>query len=116
MSKVDQMDLAILGFLQENGENSHTELNVRVGTIRTRIKRMIQGEVFEFKLSINPTKFEMNVQAFIGISIELGIQETLANILLQYKEVTYVGSYLGKHQLLIKVHFHSNEELEQFIF
>ena len=72
-------------------------------------------EVFEFKIQVNPTKVDLCVQALIGASVKLGKQDETAMKLLQFKEVTYVGSVLGNHQLLFKASFHSNEELGNFI-
>ncbi|GAE36963.1 Lrp/AsnC family transcriptional regulator [Halalkalibacter akibai] len=119
MSKLDQVDVEILNYLKEHGKRPYTEiaksLRVSEGTIRSRVKRMLMDEVFEFKIQVNPTKVDLCVQALIGASVKLGKQDETAMKLLQFKEVTYVGSVLGNHQLLIKASFHSNEELGNFI-
>ncbi|WP_209125780.1 Lrp/AsnC family transcriptional regulator [Alkalihalobacillus sp. BA299] len=119
MSKLDQMDFAILGYLQENGKRSYTEiaklLDVSEGTIRTRINRMLKENVFEFVIHTNPNKVGLNVQAIIGISTKLGSQEEIADQLNRYAEVRFVGAFSGRHDLIIQAYFKSNEDLVHFV-
>ncbi|WP_216831784.1 Lrp/AsnC family transcriptional regulator [Alkalihalobacterium elongatum] len=119
MSKLDTMDFAILGYLQENGKRSYTEiaklLDVSEGTIRTRINRMLKENVFEFVIHTNPNKVGLNVQAIIGISTKLGSQEEIADQLNQYSEVRFVGAFSGRHDLIIQAYFKSNEDLVHFV-
>ncbi|OLO25191.1 transcriptional regulator [Alkalihalophilus pseudofirmus] len=119
MSKLDHMDFAILGYLQENGKRSYTEiaklLDVSEGTIRTRINRMLKENVFEFIIHTNPNKVGLNVQAIIGISTKLGSQEKIADQLNRYAEVRFVGAFSGRHDLIIQAYFKSNEDLVHFV-
>ncbi|WP_078429529.1 Lrp/AsnC family transcriptional regulator [Alkalihalobacterium alkalinitrilicum] len=119
MSKLDHMDFAILGYLQENGKRSYTEiaklLDVSEGTIRTRINRMLKENVFEFIIHTNPNKVGLNVQAIIGISTKLGSQEEIADQLNRYAEVRFVGAFSGRHDLIIQAYFKSNEDLVHFV-
>ncbi|MDE5416307.1 MULTISPECIES: Lrp/AsnC family transcriptional regulator [Alkalihalobacterium] len=119
MSKLDTMDFAILGYLQENGKRSYTEiaklLDVSEGTIRTRINRMLKENVFEFVIHTNPNKVGLNVQAIIGISTKLGSQEKIADQLNQYSEVRFVGAFSGRHDLIIQAYFKNNEDLVHFV-
>ena len=119
MANLDKVDFAILGYLQENGKRSYTEiaklLNVSEGTIRTRINRMLKDNVFEFVIHTNPNKIGLNVQAIIGISTKLGKQEEIARRLNQFPEVRFVGAFSGRHDLIIQAYFKNNEDLVSFV-
>jgi Lrp/AsnC family transcriptional regulator for asnA, asnC and gidA len=119
MGKLDEMDMAILGFLQENGKRSYTEiaklLNVSEGTIRTRINRMLKDEVFEFIIHMDPNKIGLNVQVIIGISTKLGQQEEIARTLNQFQEVKFVGAFSGRYDLILQAYFKNNDDLVQFV-
>lgn len=119
LMKLDQLDLAILGYLQENAKRAYTDiaklLDVSEGTIRMRINRMLQSGVFEFIIHTNPNKIGLDVQAIIGISTKLGKQENVAKQLNQCKEVRFVGAFSGRHDLIIQAYFKRNEELVHFI-
>ncbi|WP_280770931.1 Lrp/AsnC family transcriptional regulator [Salipaludibacillus daqingensis] len=119
MGKLDQKDLAILNYLQENGRCSYTEiarlLNVSEGTVRTRINRMLKDDVFEFVIHTNPNKIGLNVQAIIGITTKLGKHEEIAEELRSYSEVRFVGAFSGTHDIIIQAYFKNNEELMDFV-
>ena len=119
MGKLDDIDLAILGFLQENGKRSYTEiaklLHVSEGTVRTRINRMLKDGVFEFIIHMDPNKIGLNVQAIIGISTKLGQQEQIARTLNGFQEVRFVGAFSGQHDLILQAYFKNNDELVHFV-
>ncbi|MFC0469964.1 Lrp/AsnC family transcriptional regulator [Halalkalibacter kiskunsagensis] len=119
MGKLDVMDMAILGFLQENGKRSYTEiaklLDVSEGTIRTRINRMLKDGVFEFIIHMDPNKIGLDVQVIIGISTKLGKQEEIARTLNQFQEVRFVGAFSGRHDLILQAYFKNNDDLVQFV-
>ncbi|WP_332695481.1 Lrp/AsnC family transcriptional regulator [Halalkalibacter lacteus] len=119
MGKLDEMDMEILGFLQENGKRSYTEiaklLKVSEGTIRTRINRMLKDGVFEFIIHMDPNKIGLNVQVIIGISTKLGQQEQIARTLNQFQEVRFVGAFSGRHDLILQAYFKNNDDLVDFV-
>ncbi|MBP3950061.1 Lrp/AsnC family transcriptional regulator [Bacillus suaedae] len=119
MGKLDEVDVAILGYLQENGKRSYTEiakmLNVSEGTVRTRINKMLKDGVFEFIIHMDPNMIGLNVQVIIGISTKLGQQETIANWLNTFQEVRFVGAFSGRYDLLIQAYFKNNDDLVHFV-
>ncbi|WP_252313703.1 Lrp/AsnC family transcriptional regulator [Sinobaca sp. H24] len=119
MSQLDSTDMAILGYLQENGKRSYSEiaryLECSEGTIRSRINKMLSAGVFEFIIHTNPNKVGLEVQAIIGFSTRLGAQEDIARSLQKHPEVRFVGAFSGKHDLIIQAYFKSNEDLVNFV-
>lgn len=119
MGKLDEIDVAILGYLQENGKRSYTDiaklLAVSEGTVRTRINRMLKDGVFEFIIHMDPNKIGLTVQAIIGITTKLGHQETVAKKLNLFPEVRFVGAFSGQHDLILQAYFKSNDDLVHFV-
>ncbi|PYZ95109.1 transcriptional regulator [Salipaludibacillus keqinensis] len=118
MRKLDKKDLLILGYLQDNGRYSYSQiakmLKVSEGTVRSRINQMLKDRVFEFVIHTNPNKIGLNVQAIIGISTKLGKHEEIAAQLKEFPQVRFVGAFSGTHDLIIQAYFKSNEELMDF--
>ena len=119
MKKLDRLDYDILQLLQEDGRRSYTEmaqiLDVSEGTIRTRIHKMQEDEVFEFIIHTNPNKIGLDVQAIIGLKTQLGLQEQVAAKLRDFPSVRFIGAFSGNNDLIIQVYVRSNEELSNFV-
>ena len=119
MKKIDQIDKQILQILQLDGRTPYTEianqLGVSEGTIRARIAKLLQDEVFEFVIQVNPEKLGLQVQAIISLTTKLGMQKSVAEELNNLSEVRFVGAYSGKHDLMIRACFHDNDELIYFV-
>lgn len=119
MKKLDQVDRHILQILQADGRTPYTEiaqqLGLSEGTIRSRIGRLLQDEVFEFVIHTNPEKMGVHVQAIIGLTTKLGMQKQVAEQLSKCCEVRFVGAFSGKHDLIIRAWFHDNDELITFV-
>ena len=119
MRKLDKLDYDILLLLQDDGKRSYTdmasELDVSEGTIRARINRMLEDQVFEFIIHMDPNKLGLEVQAIIGLQTQLGKQESVAEKLGQFPMVRFIGAFSGKHDLIIQAYFGSREELVHFV-
>jgi Lrp/AsnC family transcriptional regulator for asnA, asnC and gidA len=119
LRKLDVLDFQILQMLQEDARRSYTDmgqqLGVSEGTIRSRINRMIEDEVFQFIVHTDPVKVGLNVQAIIGMSTKLGYQERVAEQLGKLRSVRFIGSFSGRNDLIIQAYFRSNEDLVTFV-
>lgn len=119
MRKIDHVDRQILQILQGDGRTPYTEiaqqLGISEGTVRSRISRLLQEGVFEFVIHVNPEKLGLNVQACIGLTTKLGMQNHVAEALSKLTEVRFVGAFSGKHDIIIQVCFHDNDELIMFV-
>ncbi len=119
LRKIDHVDRQILQILQEDGRTPYTEiahqLKVSEGTIRSRISRLLHDGVFQFVIRTDPEKLGLNVLAFIGLTTKLGKQKQVAAELTELPQVTFVGAFSGKHDLIIQACFYSNDELIIFV-
>ncbi|MFT9847433.1 Lrp/AsnC family transcriptional regulator [Aneurinibacillus sp. REN35] len=119
MRKLDTLDFQILHILQEDARKSYTEmghiLGVSEGTIRSRINRMIEDEIFQFIVHTDPIKVGLHVQAIISMSTKLGYQERAAEQLGKLRAVRFIGAFSGRNDLIIQAYFRSNEDLTAFV-
>ncbi|WCK55967.1 Lrp/AsnC family transcriptional regulator [Aneurinibacillus sp. Ricciae_BoGa-3] len=119
MKKLDILDFQILQMLQEDARRAYTDmgsqLGVSEGTIRARINRMLEDEVFEFIIHTVPQKVGLDVQAIIGMSTKLGSQEQVALQLGKLPPVRFIGAFSGRNDLIIQAYFPSNDALVSFV-
>ncbi|WP_022794777.1 Lrp/AsnC family transcriptional regulator [Marinococcus halotolerans] len=119
MPTLDDTDRAILHALQQNAKESYStiaqSLEVSEGTIRFRIRKMLNAGIFDFIVHTDPKKIGLDVQAIIGINTRLGQQQHVALQLQTFEAVRFVGAFSGNHDLMIQAYFSTNDDLVSFI-
>ncbi|MBI4307605.1 MAG: Lrp/AsnC family transcriptional regulator [Chloroflexi bacterium] len=116
---LDELDYKILLRLQGNGRESNAEiarhLDVSEGTIRRRIKRLIDDDVVRVTAVPNPWKVGFEAVALIGLQVELDKIDQVADKLASMKEVHFVALTTGTYDIFIWVMVPSAEDLSNFI-
>lgn len=116
---LDKIDWAILRSLQNNARESYStiaqSLNVSEGTIRSRVNKMQQNQIFEYVIHTDPKRVGLSVQAIFGINTRLGMQDIIAQQLKAFPSVRFVGAFSGRHDLMIQAYFSENDNLVAFI-
>lgn len=106
-SFLDKLDLAILTHLVESGRMSFSEiaaeLKVTVSTVSARAKRLIEDEVITIVGMLNPFQPGLLVSATLFISCQPGHIESVAQLLTDFPEVSYLALYTGDFDLLAEV-------------
>jgi Lrp/AsnC family transcriptional regulator for asnA, asnC and gidA len=117
--ELDKLDKEIIMLLQEDARYSNTfiaqKLGISEGTVRSRINRMLEEQVFEFVIHSKPEKIGLSVSTIISICTELGYQDKVANELNRQPEVRFVGAFSGPYDLIIQAYFPSNDKLVEFV-
>lgn len=117
--ELDKTDLKIIKLLQEDGRRPYTEianiLKVSEGTIRTRVAKLLENKVIEIVVHADPDKIGLHTQAIIGLEIQIGKQDQVAEALLKFKEVRFVTVVSGAYDLIIQVYTRSNADLVELI-
>ena len=79
---MDELDRKIIGILQLDGRASNAkiarELGVSEGTIRRRLKRLIEDEAIQVVALPEPSKLGYNTEAIVGIQVDPGKLEYVA--------------------------------------
>ncbi|WYP25841.1 Lrp/AsnC family transcriptional regulator [Alkalihalobacillus sp. FSL W8-0930] len=119
MEKIDAVDRAILMHLQTNGKSAFTRiassLQVSEGTVRMRVKKMLEKKYFQFMIHMDPASVGLEVQVIIWVKTQLGQQDQVAEELSNLPEVRFTAAFSGQYDLIVQAYFRNKEELIQFV-
>lgn len=117
---LDELDFAILSCLQKDGRMSFTvmagNLKVSIGTIRTRINKLIEEGTVNIIGRVNPGKAGFNAYAHIALFIRPAtLIEKVAQKICKMPEVSFLAGTSGDYDLEVDVMCRDNEHLVNFI-
>jgi len=118
-NEVDFLDRRILRVLYGDVRASYKSIGDRLGvshnTVKARIDRMLEDEVFGFAIITRPDKVGMEATAYLTISAEPARHQEIARALAERREVSYLGFTIGDGDILALGHFASNQALFTFV-
>lgn len=116
---MDQLDLSILTFLQQDGRKPYTEiaqaLSVSEGTVRNRVARLVDEGAVQIVGMIDPLQLGFDAPALIGVSIQGANLEDAAAQIARLPEVSYLVMVSGEFDLLVEVLCRDREHLATFL-
>ena len=120
MQEIDKIDRAIVDLLMEDGRMPSAEVARRIGdvserVVRYRIENLVAQGVIHITAIPNPKKFGFTVIADVKVFVDSGRVPEVANALVAYDCVTYVGCSIGETDLGIQIVAQTNEDLYSFI-
>jgi Lrp/AsnC family transcriptional regulator for asnA, asnC and gidA len=116
MYQIDKIDIRIVDLLMKDGRMSSAEIARYVGEIseravRYRIKRMTNEGLIKISAIPAPKSFGFNVIADVWIEVESGQINSVAEQLLDYKQISYVACSIGEKDISAQVVAHSTDEV-----
>jgi len=120
MTKIDEVDIAILKELQEDARKSLKEIAEKVGvaegTVYNRLNKMKSlGVIKKFIPVIDYPKLGYEITAIIGITAEGGQIVEIEKEIAKEKNVTAVYDVTGEFDILVVAKFENREKLNQFV-
>ena len=116
---MDDLDRKLIALLQVNGRASNAriarDVGVSEGTVRRRLRRLIQEEVIRVVAVPDPEKMGFNTVALVGIQADPDKIDAVAEKLAQLPEAHYVSLTTGSYDIFIWVALASSEELGKFL-
>jgi Lrp/AsnC family transcriptional regulator for asnA, asnC and gidA len=116
---MDELDHAIVSFLQKNGRVPFTEisqkLNVSEGTVRNRVSRLLKEGIVRIVGIADPAKMGYNLAAVIAVFVQGGKVEEIAAKIASFPEISDVLMVSGEFDLLIQIYCRDSEHLTKFI-
>ncbi len=117
---LDEMDFSILSCLQEDGRMSFTviaeRLNVSVGTIRTRLNKLIEDGTVNIIGRVNPDKVGFRSYAHIAVFVRPAtLKEMVAQTISRLPEVSFLAMTSGDYDLEVDVMCRDNDHLLEFV-
>lgn len=116
----DELDFDILSCLQEDGRMSFTvmaeKLNVSIGTIRTRVNKLIQEDIIHIVGRVDPEKVGFHSYAQIAVYVRPAtLKETVADKIAKLPEVSFLALTSGDFDLEVDVMCRNNNHLVEFV-
>ncbi len=116
---MDEIDEAILAFLQRDGRMRFTqiagELNVTEGTVRNRVARLTENKTVQIVGLVDPHQAGFEAPAIVGVSILPPFLETAAASIAAFDEVSYLVLVAGEFSLMVEVFCRDKEHLAGFL-
>lgn len=116
---MDELDARIIKLLQVDGRASNAriarEVGVSEGTVRRRLRHLIQGRVINVIAVPNLEQMGYGTAALIGIQTDPGRVDEVADTIAGLEEAHYVAITTGAHDVFAWVGLESPERLGTFL-
>jgi Lrp/AsnC family transcriptional regulator for asnA, asnC and gidA len=116
---LDKKDRAIISYLQYDGRTPFTkiadELKITEGSVRHRVKRLINSGMLQIVGIVEPTELGWNEGGMIGISVQADRVEEIAEAITQLPEVTYLFQAAGEYDLFAEVYCKDRDHFVSFL-
>ena len=116
---VDNLDGQIVQILKKDGRASNAHiaraLGVSEGTVRRRLKMLIDGEGVHVNVSLDPAKMGLTTEAIIGLEVDPDKMDPVCASLAAFDEIGYVTLTTGAVDVFAWGRFSSTESLGLFL-
>lgn len=113
--RVDDIDVAIVRRLQEDGRRSYadiaSELGLAPSTIQQRANRLIEAGYLKIRAVTDPIAMGVPVVASMALEVDGSIIKQVADNLAKFEEVGYVVICAGSHDIQIEIACKDNDHL-----
>ena len=119
MAHLDETDRAIIAHLQYDGRMPLTdvaaELGISEGTVRRRVKNLTESGVLQVVAVVEPQFLGWNAAGMIGVTVQAGQVDAVADQLAQFPEVSYLFMASGEFDLFVEVFCKDREHFVSFL-
>lgn len=119
MDTVDKTDRAIISHLQYDGRMSFTdiaaELDISEGAVRRRVKRLVEDGVLQIVGIAEPQFLGWNAAGMIGVAVQAGHINLVADQIAQFPEVSYLFMASGGFDLFAEVYCKDMDHFVSFL-
>ena len=116
---VDNLDSQIVQILKKDGRASNAHiaraLGVSEGTVRRRLKLLIDGGVVHVNVSLDPAKMGLTTEAIIGLEVDPDKMDPVCASIAAFDEIGYVTLTTGAVDVFAWGRFSSTESLGLFL-
>jgi Lrp/AsnC family transcriptional regulator for asnA, asnC and gidA len=92
-----------------------TEVGISEGAVRRRVKRLTEGGILQIVGIVEPHLLNWNAAGMIGVTVQAGQIEAVAEKIAQFSEVTYLFMCSGGFDLFVEVYCRDNEHFVAFL-
>jgi Lrp/AsnC family transcriptional regulator for asnA, asnC and gidA len=92
------------------------KLGISEGTVRTRLKRLIEDKVIQIVAVSNPLKLGFEIVGLINIQIDIKKADNVIKELKKLKELWYIVVTTGSSDISVEFNLKSLDELHVLLF
>ncbi len=115
----DKLDVELIRELQKNGRAKQVELarklNIVEGTVRKRIKALVENNIIKTVAAPNISKLGYNFIGFMALQVQVAKLREIADILAKKPNVCYLAFVTGRYDMIAIVITRSPEEFAHLI-
>lgn len=119
MRRLDSVDRDIIAHLQYDGRVPFTDiaanLGISEGSVRRRVKLLIDERVLQIVGIVEPQYLDWQAAAMVGISVQAGQIEAVAQEIAQFPEVTYLFMASGGFDLFVEIYCRDRDHFASFL-
>ena len=116
---MDKIDRDIISFLQYDGRMPFSKiaskLGISEGTVRRRVKQLTNDGVLQIVAVVEPQYLGWSAAGMIGVTVQAGRVEAVAQQLAQFPEVSYLFMASGEFDLFAEVFCKDREHFVSFL-
>lgn len=116
---MDELDRHIVEILQKDGRASNAgiarEVGVSEGTVRRRLKRLVQEEYIRVVALPDPAKMGFESEALVGVQVDPDKVDQVSSDISELDEVNWVAVTTGSYDIFAWVTLASPEALGLFL-
>jgi Lrp/AsnC family transcriptional regulator for asnA, asnC and gidA len=119
MSRSVDLDERIIEILQQDARSSNREigrrLNVAEGTVRARLKRLLDAGAIRFGALVAPEAMGLNCTAYVRLMVAPRHTRTVATQLAEMPAAQYVGLAAGRYNVVSVLLAKDREDLRRIV-
>ena len=117
--QLDDTDVGIIQQLQYDGRLPFTriaaKLSISEGAVRRRVKRLTDSGVLQIVAVVEPQHLGLSAAGTIGITVQAGQVDAVAQRLAQFPEISYLFMVAGEFDLFAEVFCSDREHFVSFL-
>lgn len=117
--ELDKLDRKIVRLLQVDGRMPFTQIAEQVavteGTVRRRVHQMVEAGILQVVGVVEPSYLGWGAAAMVGVRVDGGTTDSVANKIAQYPEVSYLFMASGEFDLFVEVYCKNREQFVSFL-
>lgn len=116
---MDDLDRSIIRELEEDGRRPLREIGRSLGaseaTIRARVKRLQELGILRIVAFADPKSLGGSQLSLAFLTVEPAKHDDVVAALVDFPEITYVSTLMGRSDICIEVSTRDNDELWEFL-
>jgi Lrp/AsnC family transcriptional regulator for asnA, asnC and gidA len=116
---LDDLGQNIIKELQDDARQSFREigrkLDVSEGTVRNRVKSLINSDTMKISAIPNPEKLGLNFMCVVCIEVKVGKAEVVEQLLIKSPNVYYLSGCTGTYDIIGIFMFRAPHDFDEFV-